>query len=155
MVVVTGGQAQRVHHLGDRTRHFHNLTDLAMDALRPDEAVAASTLRRGARPHYALPDMIEAGANVAMLQVCSCSTWRCIRAVLRQKKQRCCFMCPLRAEPCAAVQSSLPHVPPHKARGGWCHKLCRTRSPVSQSCTLMDRLAQPRLRKVRIRHRAI
>ena len=61
-----------MHHLGDRTRHFHNLTDLATDALRPDEAMASSTLRRGARLRYALPGTVEAGANVAMLQVCPC-----------------------------------------------------------------------------------
>ena len=72
--------------MGERTRHFHNLTDLATDALRPDESMATSSPRRGARPRYVLPGTVEAGANVAMLQVSSYTTWRCIRAVLATGK---------------------------------------------------------------------
>ena len=73
-----------MHYLGDRTRHFHNLTDLAMDALRPDEAMAPSTSRRGARPRFVLPGTVGAGANLAMLQVCLRAP--CSRAVLAPEK---------------------------------------------------------------------
>ena len=73
-----------MHYSGDRTRHFHNLTDLAMDALRPDETMAPSTSRRGARPRFVLPGTVEAGANLAMLQVCLRAP--CSRAVLASEK---------------------------------------------------------------------
>ncbi|KAK9838545.1 hypothetical protein WJX81_006602 [Elliptochloris bilobata] len=64
-----GGGALRLRYLGARTRHFHNLTELAADALRPGEVAAASAARRGARRRYTLPDTAADGANLAMLQI--------------------------------------------------------------------------------------
>ena len=106
---VTGEGVQRLHHLGDRTRHFHNLSDLATDALCPDEAAAATTARRGARTRYVLPDTSVAGSNVAMLQVCCCSHGHCILAVLAVKDAEMLLVVPVLRAACPAVPHAARH----------------------------------------------
>ncbi len=64
-----GSPAPTLRHLGARARHFHNLTELAAEALQPGEALVANAARRGLRARPQLPDTVAPGTNVAMFQV--------------------------------------------------------------------------------------
>lgn len=69
MYSFAGSQAPTLRHLGARARHFHNLTELAAEALQPDEALVANAARRGSRARPQLPDTVAPGTNMAMFQV--------------------------------------------------------------------------------------
>jgi hypothetical protein len=56
-----------VRFLGAAVRHFHNLTELAADALQPGPPDAGAERRRPRAAHQ-LPDAVEARSNLAMFQ---------------------------------------------------------------------------------------
>lgn len=73
---IAGSPAPTLRHLGARAHHFHNLTELATEALQPDEALVVNAARRGLRARPQLPDTVAPGSNVAMFQVLPSTTFK-------------------------------------------------------------------------------